>query len=258
MDFSLLDKMIKNQKEDVCTIHGTYSSYLMPNGMWSKCPVCTLQATKDENLRESIDSQRTLRERAHRAKLRQIKVNSEVPARYQEASFDSYQVNSSEQAFVLKACKRYVEIFDDRYNKGGCLTLLGGTGTGKTHLACAIINSLALSSYSVLYTEVYEALDYIKEVSRFERSMSERKAIEKYESVDLLILDELGVQQNDDWEKLVIFKIINNRYKANKPTILVSNLDKEAFAAHVGGRVIDRIKENGGMTLTLSWESYRK
>ncbi|WP_299312993.1 hypothetical protein [uncultured Halomonas sp.] len=48
------------------------------------------------------------------------------------------------------------------------------------------------------------------------------------------------------------------RYKARLPTILISNVDAAGLGGYLGERIVDRMTEVGGMTLTLDWESYRK
>lgn len=75
--------------------------------------------------------------------------------------------------------------------------------------------------------------------------------------LDLLILDEIGAQLGTDWERLMLFKIINERYKQVLPTILISNLDRGQLSDYLGARIVDRMSEGGGTTLTLDWESYR-
>jgi DNA replication protein DnaC len=42
-----------------------------------------------------------------------------------------------------------------------------------------------------------------------------------------------------------------------KPTILISNQTKEELAAFVSERVIDRMSDGGGCTLSFTWDSYR-
>ncbi len=75
--------------------------------------------------------------------------------------------------------------------------------------------------------------------------------------MDLLILDEVGAQLGTDWERLMLFKIVNERYKAQLPTIIVSNIDASGLADYLGERIVDRMREGGGMTLVLDWPSYR-
>jgi len=42
-----------------------------------------------------------------------------------------------------------------------------------------------------------------------------------------------------------------------KPTILISNQTREELAAFIGERVLDRMSDGGGCTLSFTWDSYR-
>jgi DNA replication protein DnaC len=74
--------------------------------------------------------------------------------------------------------------------------------------------------------------------------------------VDLLILDEFGIQIGSEHEKMLLFRIINKRYENLKPTILISNLSP-AEIKNFEERIFDRLKENG-ILLSFSSESNRK
>ena len=74
---------------------------------------------------------------------------------------------------------------------------------------------------------------------------------------DLLIIDEVGVQRGTDYEKDIMFDVINDRYENLRPTIILSNLSVEETKAHLGERVFDRLRENGGKAFLLNWNSYR-
>ncbi|WP_248637800.1 ATP-binding protein, partial [Citrobacter koseri] len=85
----------------------------------------------------------------------------------------------------------------------------------------------------------------------------ENDVISQFTTPDLLIIDEVGVQFGSEAEKLIMFEIINTRYERMKPTILISNQTKEELAAFVSERVIDRMSDGGGCTLSFTWDSYR-
>lgn len=153
---------------------------------------------------------------------------------------------------------RYVERFDDRLEQGGGIVVTGGVGAGKSHLAYAIGNALLARGRSVMGIDVYELIDLIKERAFGQKSCSEREAIKAFVGgLDLLILDEVGAQIGTEWERLMLFKIVNERYKQMLPTILISNIDAGGLGEYLGARIIDRMTEGGGMTLTLDWDSYR-
>ena len=138
------------------------------------------------------------------------------------------------------------------------MLFLGRPGTGKTHLGCAIAQYLIGKGLTAYYSTVQRALRRVKDTWSRDAAESEATAIKAMTSVDLLVLDEIGVQFGSDTEKTLLFDILNERYERRRPTLLLSNLAKEDVAKFLGERVMDRLREDGGRVLTFDWESYRR
>ena len=83
-----------------------------------------------------------------------------------------------------------------------------------------------------------------------------KERLEIIRGLDLLIIDEFGVQTGSDTEKLILFRIVNKRYEYLKPTILITNLSV-AEIKKFEERIFDRLKDNG-ILLNFSGESNRK
>lgn len=243
-------------RSETCRLHGQYESVLMPNGKWSPCPTCT----QEESRQQDKTHQKTLSESAAAQRLKNLRENSLIPKRFQSRSLAGFEAGDHKgKGFAKAACQRYVERFDDRLKQGGGMVITGGVGTGKSHLAYAVGNALLAQGRSVMGIDVYELIDLIKERAFSQKGGSEREAIKAFVGgLDLLILDEVGAQMGTEWERLMLFKIINERYKHMLPTILISNIDAAGLADYLGERIVDRMTEGGGMTLTLDWDSYRR
>ena len=89
------------------------------------------------------------------------------------------------------------------------------------------------------------------------KELREAGLIEFYSRLDLLVIDEVGVQFGSDTEKMFMFDIIDGRYQEMKPTILISNLAIEGIKKLMGERIIDRLREDGGKAVSFDWPSYR-
>ncbi|VFR32492.1 DNA replication protein DnaC [plant metagenome] len=98
----------------------------------------------------------------------------------------------------------------------------------------------------------------IKDTYRRDSKENEADAIARLVEPDLLVLDEVGVQFGSETEKMYLFEIINGRYEALKPTIVISNLAKDALTEYLGERVVDRLREGGGRMVIFDWPSYRR
>lgn len=236
-----------------CPNHGRYTA-LEIYGVETGCPECVSERMKQEEAERSL---RFAQERADNRRMSLLAL-ANVPPRFQDRTFETYRAETREQNHALNVCRRYVEVFDDCLDKGRCLVLVGHSGTGKTHLACAMAMRLAEAERRVRFVEVYALIDEIKHQA-FHAGGSEHEEVKRYsEGYELLILDEVGAQLGTDWERATLFKIINNRYKACLPTIMISNVEHADFIAYVGDRVYDRLQENGGVTVLFEWDSHRR
>lgn len=247
--------MVKHEEigKRYCQTHGDYMA-LSIHRVETGCPACVSERMASEQLQSAQDFTAEHLQNRKTAAL----TEANIPPRFQDRTFDNYAVQNREQQRALAVCKRYVEAFDDCHEKGRCLVLVGKSGTGKTHLSCAMASALAQQGRSVRFVEVYALIDEIKHEA-FHGEGSEHGEIKRYsEDYDLLILDEVGAQLGSDWERSTLFKIINNRYKACLPTIMISNVERSDFIAYVGDRVYDRLQENGGITVLFQWDSHRR
>jgi len=192
-------------------------------------------------------------------KRRELFRNAEIPVRFKGKDFDSYLPTCEGGKKALRISKSFAGSFSDRLACGDGLIFFGKTGTGKTHLSCAIASYIIREfGYSVLFTEVLEMTRQIKETYRRDTAQTEREVMRKFCRPSLLILDEVGMQFGSDAEKVIVSDIINIRYKRVKSTILVSNLTLSELEACVGDRGVDRMYEGGGVIIPFDWGSYRR
>ncbi|MEK9498226.1 ATP-binding protein [Photorhabdus sp. P32] len=132
--------------------------------------------------------------------------------------------------------------------------MCGRLGTGKTHLAVAtcreIVTQNGISAFITTASRIIRA---------FRRSWSndadtnEFETLRFYSELDLLIIDEIGVQYGTESERNILFEVINNRYEDLLPTILISNLPMNDLPVFLGDRVLQ-----GGVVLAFDWDSYRR
>ncbi len=180
--------------------------------------------------------------------------NSNIPRRFLDCDFCTYEATTSEQQLVLNRCKEYARDFARYRETGTCLLLCGRTGTGKNHLATAITRQLLAAGYSVLRIKASEYLD-----AYWSKAFDERETwLKNMASVDLLIMDEIGRSSNAKSAKDAFFRLLDARYEAQLPNLLATNHNREELIDILGDATYDRLKQGGSVRLTLDWKSYRE
>jgi DNA replication protein DnaC len=252
---SLLGRKIE-EREDTCTTHGKFTSKNANFGgvaRWTSCDKCTDEMIAAERVATEADRTRT----ARRDALLSGWHGAAIPARFDSASFETYKAETPSQQKVLAACQEYAAQWDDVSKTGRNLILCGLFGTGKTHLSISIARVVARRGDLPFFARTYEAVQFVRESYRPGAQRSERESIARLVDPDLLVLDEVGVQGGGDNEQMILFAILNGRYDACKPTVIVSNEDLSGIEKYLSARVVDRLREGGGRVLAFDWDSYR-
>lgn len=183
--------------------------------------------------------------------------------RFANADFESYSVYAgAKQQRVKDICSSYADSLEvlDKHNRN-CLFMCGNSGTGKNHLAYAIGRRAVRLGKSVEVVPFIDILRQIKSSWGRRDGETEKEIVDRYVNTDFLILEELGISYKTANEKIILFNILDGRYKLQRPTIYTTNLTQEEFRefADFDGkeRVWDRILETC-VVLHFDWESYRR
>lgn len=242
-----------------CDKHGAYKGRKCKSPRTGQIiePRC-LKCVEDED-RERFE--RDQREAKQQRLIRSIE-RAGIPKRFQSKRLADYATVTPEQLHALKLCTDFAENFDDALAAGRCMIFCGKSGTGKTHLSTAIANHVILNGRTAIFTSVREIVATAKATWRKGADKTEQQALEPFCAVDLLAIDEVGVQFDTEAEKLIMFDVINRRYNEMKPMIVISNLpmessDSPSIKSVLGDRIIDRLRENGGKLIRFEWESHR-
>jgi DNA replication protein DnaC len=219
------------------------------------CPECG----QEKQRAESIATQKAQSE-ARRVKEIAARVEAcRIPHRFSGKSFWDYSAPSGSQRTNLEKCQSYAENFDQHYADGRCLILSGTVGTGKTHLAAAILKDVVeKQGYTGKYWTVNGLLQVIRASYEKDSGFSESEVIESVTNTHLLVLDEVGATKQSEFELATLFNIINSRYEWQIPTIVISNLGPKQIGEAIGERCFDRLREGGGECLVFQGESARK
>ena len=237
-----------------CRVHGKVESVVSYiGGSWTT-PKCSRCISEKEKARRAEKAAREAEE-----KMKRLALSSGIPRRYRSAGFEEYITHGKQDRERAKRIAvSFAERFDEVSEKGVSLIFTGNPGTGKTHLACAIANKVMKGGRTVSLTGVPAMMRAVRETYRDDPRNTESEVIASLANVDLLIIDEVGVQAGSNHELRVMFDILNERYQDVKPTILISNLPESHLEDYIGTPALDRFHENGGAIVSFCWESFRR
>ena len=240
---SIFGKLEIRQVKMNCILHGEYlANQVFLGGKLkeiSGCPKC-----HEEHLAQrAIDEEKRRKEETEKNRQARIK-ETRMPLEYQTKDFSTFITETESQRNALAMAKRFVNGWEKAKAGGYGLLFLGGCGTGKTHLACAIMLEL-LDKYACFYPRYYKVTEIFSAVrSTYQpgATTNDEETIKFFSSIQLLVIDEVGVQRGSESEKRILFSILDNRVTSKKPTILMTNLGIKDCGLVLGDRLYDRIR----------------
>jgi DNA replication protein DnaC len=203
------------------------------NGEWYYYP-CTLECEKKNEQREWELARRDARVAA-------LRERSGLSKRMKGYTLGNFRVIASDAARARMKVDEYLENWEENREAGRGLYFCGGVGTGKTHLAVAVMNELIRKKrVPSLFVTVPELLDNLRETyNKPGRNLDEW--MDAVQNADFLVLDDLGSERATEWVRERIFVIVNHRYREALPTVFTSNIGLKDLAAQLGERTASRV-----------------
>jgi DNA replication protein DnaC len=177
-----------------------------------------------------------------------------IPPRYAHCLIDHFEPGTPSQRAALERVISFINGFPHHGpDEGLGLLFTGGNGVGKTHLAVAALQELALrKSVRGQYWDFHELIREIKNSYDAETSTTELSVLEPVVSTPLLLLDDLGAWRMTEWMNDTLFYLLNSRYLAKRPTIITTNfqdVDRETALAADAMRRKEYLVERIGQRL---------
>jgi DNA replication protein DnaC len=148
-----------------------------------------------------------------------------IPRRYARCSLDSFDTSWAEPhdptlAKAHRAVTEFVNLYP-QVDQG--LLLMGGIGTGKTHLAVGALQRLIIDKgvrgrfvdFTALLLEMQLHFDHPQERRALMRPLLE---------AEVLVLDELGARRpSSPWVMDLLYYLVNTRYVEERITLFTTN-----------------------------------
>ena len=157
-----------------------------------------------------------------------------IPKRYEHCELSNFTADfpGADRSIALAqiSASRFVQEFDPRDGNG--LLLVGGIGTGKTHLAVGILKELIVArGSSCLFCDYRELLKQIQNSYNDSVRATELQVLRPVFEAEVLLLDELGAVKPSEWVWDTVSLILNTRYNDNRTTIITTNFPDEPAAS---------------------------
>jgi len=182
--------------------------------------------------------------------IRNLRASANIPESYKNCYFEDIDWNAwkdesgnpVDMSKKQKIIQGMIEDYESAKERGvGIYLYSDKKGTGKTFISSIICNEL-MERYqaSTYYARCSDLIDIEKSANKDGTGKYEREPIARLREVDVLVLDDIGVQAIEGWIYNILFKILDTRMNNNKITIFTSNVPCELLG---NDRIIRRVIE---------------
>jgi len=142
-----------------------------------------------------------------------------IPPRWREVTFDTLDPNI--QPVAQRLAREYAAGFSKE--SSSLVFYSPGNGTGKTTLAACIINYVLHElRLPVMFAKARDVMLEIRKTFS-DRYETEAEILDKVSYVDLLLLDDVGVDRPSEWIKSTYWTLMDRRFDWMLPVVVTTN-----------------------------------
>ena len=166
-----------------------------------------------------------------------------IPKKFRGVSFDRKPIADLDP-FVLRPVRAFVDDIERNVEAGRGMWFMGDIGTGKTSLAMLVSLAAEKAGKSVAVFPVTRLLSEIKDTYDSTSTGSYMSLFRRLCSVDVLHLDDLGVEKRTEWVLEQLYSIVNERWQDERSIVVTSNIvDLDELRNQIGARTVSRLQE---------------
>lgn len=149
---------------------------------------------------------------------------SGIPVRYADAEISDFPVSDE-----IIQVRQWAAIQAFRPS----LLIWGDIGTGKTHLAAALLREIIESDRSGYFISTIDLIDRIRQSFGNGDGIGDA-LLDRVKKEPVAVLDDLGAEKITDWVSDRLLAICNARYNDMLATVITSNYRPDVIAEHIG------------------------
>jgi len=187
--------------------------------------------------------------------------NAHIPKRYMDKTLDSYNEDVGSWG-VTKAIRGWAANIDENLESGEGLYFCGATGTGKTHLAAALLSEILFTKQLggfFITAEKFIAATYdeLRSDGELPDEYGDPYLLKYINSVfDVVVLDSLGSEKKTEFTKNAIATLLNSRYEQKLITIVTSEFSIASIGNNYGPRLAS-ILQDATLQIPFEGKDYR-
>lgn len=141
-------------------------------------------------------------------------------------------------------------------NPKNFLVFCGTPGVGKTYLCAALCKEYLDLKKPIYYLSERQFFNRLRSV--IQKDWDYEYEIKKISEYPFVMIDDIGSSQMTEWQKEVLFSLVDWRSKTNFPTVLTSNIFIKDMAEEFSPRFVSRLKQTGNTIIELDWIDKRQ
>lgn len=179
------------------------------------------------------------------ARKTEARVAAGLVGRRGKATLAGFERDTPERKVTCEAVEQWAgQVLDEVQVDRPWLLLTGKYGTGKSHLAAAVLNEALERYWTRAYFVGWTAhLAALRSTFGPDSKITTNSLTSHLPAARLLVLDDLDKAKPSDWTKDQLYSVLDERYVLELPTVLTCNCTTEELVHWTGPALLDRMTE---------------